>query len=103
MSEMPNSDIPESRISTPQIPVGYYIAEEMHARSWTLETMAYCAHIPVNELIDILVGERTMTEQHAVGFAKAFGTSVIVWQRLGDTTIADTMRDRASAGTGEGE
>lgn len=63
--------------------VARIIVRELEARLWTPLEVVERGHLDPIEFGALLAGEQRMTPELADGLARAFGTSVEFWSRLG--------------------
>lgn len=63
--------------------VGCFILEEMHAHDWRVSDLAIRSGISTERLQALILNEESLTDKDAAGLAKAFGTSELMWKRLG--------------------
>lgn len=71
--------------------VGCFILEEMHAHDWQVRVLASRADIDQEHLMALILGEDPLTDEDAAGLAKAFGTSELMWKRLGGISQEATL------------
>lgn len=61
---------------------GEFVKEELEARGWTIEDLAYKSELNAAGLREIISGNRKITPVYALGLANAFGTSKDIWLNL---------------------
>jgi len=68
--------------TTPAIPPGTYVQEELDERGWTQLDLADILSRPIRLVNEIISGKRAITPETAQGLAAAFGTSAQLWMNL---------------------
>lgn len=61
---------------------GEYVADELAARGWSVETLAEKSGIEVGILTELVERDFPCTDAVAIGLSRAFGTSVVFWKNL---------------------
>jgi plasmid maintenance system antidote protein VapI len=70
------------RIPAAVLSVGRYLAEELDARTWSIETLAERSGIDAAVLVELIERDYPMTDDLAAGLGRAFGTSAVLWINL---------------------
>ena len=63
-------------------PPSDFIAEELEARGWTIEDLAFFSGRSVRVLEGVIKENKPLTRETAAGLGKAFGTSSELWRNL---------------------
>ena len=63
-------------------PPGEYIRDELEARGWTQNDLAFILNRPLQMVNEIIAGRKSITPETANGLAAAFGTSAEMWMNL---------------------
>jgi plasmid maintenance system antidote protein VapI len=73
---------PITRQPAEAFPTGDFVAEEVHARGWSIHELAERARLDVAAVDEILNAVRPITPREAFALRRAFGTSAEYWQNL---------------------
>lgn len=61
---------------------GVTLQVELAARGLSVEALGKASQVPQSEIVGVVNGERPITPEAAIRFARAFGTSAEFWANL---------------------